>query len=100
MREAGRSEQQPFDAASAQCRASRRAAGAAPATAAAVTLDDFFAYMPQHSYIYVPSREPWPGASVNAGIPPIPLAKRNGQAVLNKAGEPVTQPASIWLDKN
>ena len=37
----------------------------------AVTLDDFFAYMPMHNYIYTPSREPWPGASVNARIAPI-----------------------------
>ena len=32
----------------------------------AVTLDDFFAYMPTHSYIYAPTREMWPASSVNA----------------------------------
>jgi len=31
-----------------------------------VTVDDFVAYMPNHSYIYVPTREMWPVSSVNA----------------------------------
>ena len=31
-----------------------------------VTLDDFSAFMPMHSYIYHPTREMWPAASVNA----------------------------------
>jgi hypothetical protein len=29
---------------------------------------DFYAYMPQHSYIYVPSREMWPATSVNSRL--------------------------------
>ena len=37
----------------------------------AVTLDDFVAYMPQHSYIFRPSGEMWPARSVNARIPPV-----------------------------
>jgi hypothetical protein len=53
-----------------------------------VTVEDFYAYMPQHTYLFVPSREPWPAASVNARIPPIPT---DG----NKA-----MPASQWLDQN
>ena len=36
-----------------------------------VTLGDFLAYMPAHGYIFVPSRELWPAASVNARVPPI-----------------------------
>lgn len=35
---------------------------------ASVTEQDFFAYLPQHSYIYVPTRELWPAASVNASV--------------------------------
>ena len=31
-----------------------------------VSVDDFHAYMPMHSYIFEPTREMWPGASVNA----------------------------------
>lgn len=33
-----------------------------------VTAEDFYAYMPQHSYIFVASRELWPAASVNARV--------------------------------
>ncbi len=29
-------------------------------------VDDFYGYMPMHQYIFVPSRELWPAASVNA----------------------------------
>jgi hypothetical protein len=53
-----------------------------------VSLDDFNAYMPMHSYIFAPSREMWPAASVNAKIPP----------VSTENGKPIS--ASAWLDKN
>src|SRR6516164_2231471 len=33
-----------------------------------VTLDDFFAYMPMHVYIFTPCREIWVGASINARL--------------------------------
>jgi hypothetical protein len=58
-----------------------------------VTLDDFRAYMPQHSYIYIPSREPWPASSVNARIPPVVVG-------VDEDGEPVAIKASTWLDQN
>jgi hypothetical protein len=38
-----------------------------------VSLDDFYAYMPQHNYIFTPSRELWPASSIDARLPPIPL---------------------------
>ena len=34
-----------------------------------VTLDDFYAYMPEHKYIYVPTRDLWPTSSVDARLP-------------------------------
>src|SRR5262249_32027467 len=49
-----------------------------------VSLEDFYAYMPQHNYIYVPSREPWPAASVNARIPPVPILDANRQPMLDE----------------
>jgi hypothetical protein len=58
-----------------------------PSDCGAVSLDDFYAYMPMHSYIFAPTREMWPGASVNARIPPIGA----GEAKLS---------ASAWLDRN
>lgn len=46
-------------------------------------LDDFYAYMVQHNYIYIPARTFWPAASVNARVP--------------RPGD--TTPAA-WLDRN
>jgi hypothetical protein len=51
-----------------------------------VALDDFYAVMPMHTYIYVPSREMWPAASVNARIAPVLCDNK-----------PI--PANQWLDK-
>ena len=34
-----------------------------------VSVTDFHAYMPDHTYIYIPTLEMWPAASVNARIP-------------------------------
>ena len=64
------------------------------------SLDDFHAYMPQHSYIYVPSREMWPAISVNARIPPVTLLDANGDPILDKDGEPKSIKANAWLDQN
>ena len=61
---------------------------------AGVSLDDFHAYMPAHSYIYAPTSEPWPAASVNARVPPIPLPE------LSKDGKPKMLTANTWLDQN
>jgi hypothetical protein len=65
-----------------------------------ITLDDFFAYMLQHNYIFAPTGEVWPAASVNARIPPVPLVDEDGRPIVDKKGEPVRILASNWLDKN
>jgi hypothetical protein len=52
-----------------------------------VLLNDFYAYMPMHSYIFAPSREMWPAASVNSRIPPV----RTGTEEIK---------ASAWLDRH
>lgn len=59
----------------------------------AVTREDFHAYMPAHSYIYTPTREPWPASSVNSRIPPIDIG------LVDKSGEKKPIPASAWLDR-
>jgi hypothetical protein len=64
-----------------------------------VSLTDFCAYMPQHSYIYVPTRECWPAASVNSRIIPIAVLK-GGEPVLDKKDNQVRISASTWLDQN
>jgi Family of unknown function (DUF5906) len=53
------------------------------AAATEISVEDFFAYMPMHNYIFVPSRELWPASSVNARVPPV-------------GGTP----AATWLDRN
>ena len=53
-----------------------------------ITLDDFHAYMPAHTYIFLPSREFWPASSVDARIRPV----GGGE------GKPVR--ASLWLDRH
>jgi hypothetical protein len=35
------------------------------------TIDDFFAHMPTHHYLYEPTRELWPAASVNGRLPKV-----------------------------
>src|SRR5437763_14927432 len=34
-----------------------------------IRVDDFVAYLPMHNYIFIPTREMWPGSSVNARLP-------------------------------
>jgi hypothetical protein len=65
-----------------------------------VTLEDFYAYMPAHNYIYVPTRELWPSSSVNARIGKIPVLGPDGRPLLNTDKKPKTIDASTWLDKN
>ncbi len=65
-----------------------------------VSLDDFHAYMPQHVYIFAPTREPWPASSVNARLGKIPIIDADGKAVLDDKKKPKKVPANIWLDKN
>jgi Family of unknown function (DUF5906) len=65
-----------------------------------VSLDDFYAYMEQHNYIFAPTRALWPAGSINARLPPQPLVKANRTPVLDKKGNPVMISASAWLDRN
>jgi len=53
-----------------------------------------------HSYIYVPTREPWPVASVNARLPPMPVLDSKGKQKLDDKGRPEFISASKWLDQN
>jgi hypothetical protein len=55
-----------------------------------VSLDDFWAYMPMHNYIFAPLGALWPAASINARLPAVKVACANG-------GEELIRP-SKWLD--
>jgi hypothetical protein len=52
-----------------------------------LSIEDFYAYMPMHSYIYVPGRDMWPASSVNARLPEMDVG-----------GKP--NKAATWLDSN
>jgi hypothetical protein len=52
-----------------------------------ISANDFFAYMPMHQYIFAPSGDMWPGASVNYRIPPT----KDGDKEIS---------ASQWIDRN
>jgi len=67
---------------------------------AMASLNDFYAYMPMHNYIYVPTREPWPASSVNSRIEPVALLDAKGQPILDEKGNPKKMSASAWLDRN
>jgi hypothetical protein len=58
-----------------------------------IALDDFRAYMPMHTYIFMPTGQMWPGASVNARIPSVRVGASDD-------GKPVMVGASAWLDQN
>ena len=68
--------------------------------AGGIRVRHFRAYLEQHTYIYLPTRQPWPAGSVNACLPRMPVFDAKGQPVLNKNGEQPTMPASTWLDQN
>ena len=65
-----------------------------------ISLGDFRAYMPQHCYIYLRSREPWPASSINGRFPPVPLTDAASNPILNEKGKPKQITASQWLDQN
>jgi hypothetical protein len=71
-----------------------------PDTGEGVTLTDFYAIMPLHGYVYVPTRELWPAASINSRLDPIPLFDKNGAPVLDKKGKPKFISPSLWFDEH
>jgi hypothetical protein len=77
-----------------------QAEAAAASEPEGVTLDDFVAYMPAHSYIYTLTREMWPAPSVNARIPPVLLVDDDGKPILDNKGNRQYRAANAWLDKN
>jgi hypothetical protein len=64
-----------------------------------VALTDFYAYMPMHSYIFAPTGDMWPAASVNARINSLPLLDQNGNPITEN-GKPKRILANAWLDRH
>src|SRR5271166_4268903 len=55
----------------------------------ALSISDFIAHSPDHSYIYRPTGEPWTSTAVNSRVKPVPIG--GGKKAL---------PANVWLDRN
>jgi hypothetical protein len=64
------------------------------------TLADFRAYAPARVCIYMPCKELWPNASVDARLPPQPLLDETGTPVRNAKGKVIMISASKWLEQN
>jgi len=64
-----------------------------------VSMDDFRAYMPGHSYIFMPCCEIWPAASINGRLARVPVLNKNGKPKRRK-GKIITLLPSRWLDQN
>jgi hypothetical protein len=65
-----------------------------------VSLDDFYAYMLTHTYIFAPTGDLWPGVCVNVRVAPVPLVDGTGAPVLDDKGKQAFVAASTWLDQN
>ena len=78
----------------------REAQPNAPEPLAPVTLEDFYGYMPMHTFIYAPTREHWPGSSVNARVAPVVLIDEKGDPVLDEHGKPTQMKATAWIDRH
>ena len=64
-----------------------------------MSLDDFLAHLPNHTYIFTPTGAFWNMTGVNACLPRVPVLDAKGKPVLEKNGEPKTIPATVFLDR-
>ena len=64
------------------------------------TIYDFWAFRPKHDYIFMPSGQHWPTASINSIFAALPLLGKDGKPLFDEKGKPRTQKASNWLDVN
>jgi hypothetical protein len=65
-----------------------------------VNLDNFYSLMRQTGYIFVPCRDLWPRASVDARLGKQPVLNNDGTPRRDKSGNLIYETASKWLDKN
>jgi hypothetical protein len=52
-----------------------------------ISIDDFIAILPLHGYVFIPTREIWPAASVNSILPRVAVTEKSLKA-------------AAWLDQN
>lgn len=61
-----------------------------------VRCEDFYAYMPQHTYIFIPTRDFWPAASVNARC--APPSNPDGSRVVKSVPKQKKGGATEWVE--
>jgi putative DNA primase/helicase len=75
-----------------------------------IKISDFIAYLPMHSYIYIPTRDLWAAVAVNSQLSPMPVLNEDGNRAIGPAtkdksgemqpGKPLSVRANVWLDRN
>jgi hypothetical protein len=61
---------------------------------------DFVAHMSTKKFIYMPTGDLWPAASVDARVPPCEVVDSSGNPILKSTGEPLRELASDWLSSH
>jgi hypothetical protein len=67
--------------------------------ARSIKLADFQAFLPMHSYIYIPTRNLWPAVAVNSQMPSVPIFNKDGSPRMSN-GKQVRMKPNNWLDKH
>lgn len=66
-----------------------------------ISLNDFIAHAPDHSYIFLGDNATWKGSAINTRIKPVPMLNAKGQPKVNpKTGKASLQKPTDWLDLN
>lgn len=66
----------------------------------AITIDEFYAFMSDKTFIWSANGMKWLAKGVDAQLPPVMLKDEEGQPILNAEGQPVKVKASEWLARN
>jgi hypothetical protein len=65
-----------------------------------LAFEDFCAYAPTRTCIYLPCKTPWPNGSIDTRLPPRPLLDASGKPVRDRKGKVKMISASTWLEQN
>jgi hypothetical protein len=63
-----------------------------------ISYADFFAYKPDHKYIFAPTLQHWPAEAVNSTLPSKALLDDDGNPILDARGREKKVKPSTWLD--
>jgi hypothetical protein len=87
-----------YDQSNPEKYAERQAQKAIDETFQGLSVDDFYSYMPRHSYIYTPTLEMWPATSVNVSVGKVAVFNEDGTPRMAEEGEQELWAAARWLD--